>query len=173
MQLEAVIALCRSFESEGLRFWIDGGWGVDALLAMQTRPHSDLDLAVHFGDMPLFAQLLESLSYQRAVGPELPDWNWVFCHQSEGMVDLHGFVLNDDGDGILGEPKDNSAYPAGAFTGVGTLGDMTVRCIAAPVVLLFRNGFEPRDVDRHDVAALCSHFDLKRPSRYLPQLSNS
>ena len=30
----------------GLRVWVDGGWGVDALLGEQTRAHGDLDLAV-------------------------------------------------------------------------------------------------------------------------------
>ncbi len=61
MQLETVTALCRAFETAGLAFWIDGGWGVDALLGRQTRPHSDLDLAVHLADEPLFEHLLLSL----------------------------------------------------------------------------------------------------------------
>lgn len=26
--------------------WIDGGWGVDALLGHQTREHGDLDLVI-------------------------------------------------------------------------------------------------------------------------------
>ena len=26
--------------------WVDGGWGVDALLGKQTRPHKDLDIAI-------------------------------------------------------------------------------------------------------------------------------
>ncbi len=169
MQLGTVTALCRAFETAGLAFWIDGGWGVDALLGRQTRSHSDLDLAVHLADEPLFEHLLLSLGYKRVNGPQYPAWNWVFHRQSDGSVDLHGFVLNDDGEGILGEPAENSIYPAGSLDGVGRLGDVPVRCIAAPFVLRFRNGFEPRDVDHHDVAALCAHFDLKRPSRFLPQ----
>jgi len=32
--------------SEGVEVWLDGGWGVDALVGEQTRVHKDLDLIV-------------------------------------------------------------------------------------------------------------------------------
>lgn len=166
MQIETVLALCRKFEAANLAFWIDGGWGVDALLEEQTRSHSDLDLAIRLADMSRFEQVLIPLGYQRIIQPGAPTWNWVFRHQTDGAVDLHGFVLNANGDGILGEPIENSMYPVGALDGVGKLGAMPVRCIAAPFVLMFRNSFEPRAVDHHDVAALCSRFGLKHPSRF-------
>jgi len=40
------------FDTLGIRVWIDGGWGVDALLAEQTRPHEDLDIVIPEGDVP-------------------------------------------------------------------------------------------------------------------------
>lgn len=168
MQLATVTALCRAFEAAGLDYWIDGGWGVDALLGRQTRPHSDLDLAVHFADLKCFQHTLTALGYQPIVQPDGRDWNPVFLHPIDGSVDLHGFVLNDVGEGVLGAPSENSSYPAGALNGIGTLDTLQVRCIAAPFVLAFRNGFEPRAVDHHDVAALCAHFGLMRPSRFQP-----
>ena len=36
-----------------------GGWGVDALLHRETRPHKDLDLLVALGDLPTLWKLLE------------------------------------------------------------------------------------------------------------------
>jgi lincosamide nucleotidyltransferase A/C/D/E len=30
----------------GLVVWLDGGWGVDALLGYRSRPHQDLDLVI-------------------------------------------------------------------------------------------------------------------------------
>ena len=30
--------------------WLDGGWGVDALLEKQTRPHKDIDVIVRVDD---------------------------------------------------------------------------------------------------------------------------
>lgn len=167
MQLSTVINLCRAFERAGLAFWVDGGWGVDALLGEQTRPHSDLDLAVHFADISRFERALEPLGYRRLDRPEDRVWNPVLEHTTDGSVDLHGFVRDADGNGVLGDPSENAMYPAGALGGVGRLGDVAVQCIAAPFVLQFRNGFEPRAVDYHDVAALCARFGLARPSRFL------
>lgn len=166
MHLATVIALCHAFDAVGLEYWIDGGWGVDALLGRQTRAHSDLDLAVHFADLPHFHQTLTTIGFERVQQPQGRVWNPVFHHPIDGSIDLHGFVLNDVGEGVLGSPSENASYPSGALDGHGHLGPLQVRCIAAPFVLLFRNGFEPRDVDHHDVAALCTHFDLKRPSRF-------
>ncbi len=166
MLLKVVIVLCRAFEAADLPFWVDGGWGVDALIGKQTRPHSDLDLAIHLGDLPRFEKLLGSLGYHPNKDDGARAWNPVFTHRSKGSVDLHGFVLNADGVGILGEPSENSAYPAGSLSGVGELDGLQVRCITAPFVLMFRNGFEPRQIDYQDVARLCDCLGLERPSRF-------
>lgn len=166
MQLEPVITLCRSFEDANLSFWVDGGWGIDALLGEQTRPHSDLDLAVQLDDLPAFERTLELQGFARVDRHGDPYWNWVLRRTCGRSVDLHGFVLDQQGNGILGDPANGEMYPAGAFNGNGTLGDIKVQCIAAQFVLDFRNGFDPRAVDHHDVAALCHRFDLALPSRF-------
>ena len=166
MELESLVSLCHCFREAGLAFWVDGGWGVDALIGRQTRPHSDLDLAVSLNDLPLFRQTLTARGLQRADRVGDPEWNWVFRHPNGESVDLHGFVLDRFGNGVLGDPVEKAMYPAGAFQGHGVLGDISVRCIAAPFVLAFRNSFDPRGVDRHDVAILCATFSLPLPSRY-------
>jgi lincosamide nucleotidyltransferase A/C/D/E len=160
MELEHLVYLCRSFEGEDLAFWIDGGWGVDALLGEQTRPHSDLDLAVKFDDLPAFQCVLQTHAYSRIYRAGDGGWNWVFQDSTGRSVDLHGFVLDGQGNGILGNPAEGMMYPAGALDGVGVLGGIEVRCVAAPFVLQFRNGFAPRPVDYNDVAALCARFGL-------------
>ena len=40
-----VLKLCRDLHAHSIEIWIDGGWGVDALLGTQTRPHSDVDIS--------------------------------------------------------------------------------------------------------------------------------
>src|SRR5262249_2802479 len=55
-----VVAAVRRLENAGIDYWIEGGWGVDALLSEQTRPHDDLDLGVRMEDIdricPTFAE---------------------------------------------------------------------------------------------------------------------
>jgi len=40
------VELYQMFEENGVEIWVDGGWGVDALLEDQTREHTDLDIAI-------------------------------------------------------------------------------------------------------------------------------
>ena len=54
------VALCRLLEQHRIRFWVMGGWGVDALLHRETRPHKDLDILVVRGDLPLLWKLLNA-----------------------------------------------------------------------------------------------------------------
>jgi aminoglycoside-2''-adenylyltransferase len=43
---EDVIEVLETLDRRGIHVWIDGGWGVDALIGKQTREHLDLELAV-------------------------------------------------------------------------------------------------------------------------------
>lgn len=51
MSAEDAIELYNLFRSHGITVWIDGGWGVDALLGRQTRHHEDLDIALRHSDV--------------------------------------------------------------------------------------------------------------------------
>ena len=44
MTADAVLEVIATLEEASVRVWLDGGWGVDALLGEQTRNHADLDL---------------------------------------------------------------------------------------------------------------------------------
>ena len=46
MKSKEVLNLYNYFESIGINIWLDGGWGVDALLEEQTRPHEDVDIVI-------------------------------------------------------------------------------------------------------------------------------
>src|SRR6476619_4123132 len=51
MEAETVVALYTLLLEHGVQIWIDGGWGIDALLRQQTRPHKDLDALVQLDDL--------------------------------------------------------------------------------------------------------------------------
>lgn len=166
MELWRVVDLCLSFEKAGLAFWVDGGWGVDALLCEETRNHSDLDLAVDLTNLAFFDRVLRQKGYVREDRIDDPNWNWVFRGPATASVDLHGFTWDEHGNAILGDPACGNMYPAGALEGIGMIGGIKVQCVAAPFVLRFRNGFEPRTIDRLDVAALCNKFGLPAPDQF-------
>jgi Aminoglycoside-2''-adenylyltransferase len=50
-KLADVLAVLDLAEESGVRLWVDGGWGADALLGEQTRKHGDLDVPVEPGTL--------------------------------------------------------------------------------------------------------------------------
>ncbi len=59
-----VIDFYTTLENLGIEMWVDGGWGVDALLGEQTRPHKDLDIAIQQKDVSKLRELLEVRGYK-------------------------------------------------------------------------------------------------------------
>ena len=41
MNADAVVEVLAALENASVQVWLDGGWGVDALLGEQTRGHTD------------------------------------------------------------------------------------------------------------------------------------
>ncbi len=64
-----VVEVLELLEGAGIEAWVDGGWGVDALLGEQTREHGDLDLTVPVGSVPAGRALLEAAGFAT-----LRDW---------------------------------------------------------------------------------------------------
>src|SRR5438874_707818 len=59
---------------EGVQVWVDGGWGVDALLERQTRPHKDFDAIASFDDLPVLAAVLADRAFALKVIWEENRW---------------------------------------------------------------------------------------------------
>ena len=64
MSGEDAVGLLRLFEQNKIEVYVDGGWGVDALLGEQTRQHNDLDLAVAHRDVGRLRKLLRDEGYE-------------------------------------------------------------------------------------------------------------
>jgi len=56
---ENVVDLIKRAAHTNVGIWIAGGWGVDALIGHQTRPHNDFDLFVHKKDKIAITGMLE------------------------------------------------------------------------------------------------------------------
>jgi hypothetical protein len=53
--LDNVLFVLRLADRARARLWIDGGWGVDALLGSQTREHGDLDVVIEVRHLSPFS----------------------------------------------------------------------------------------------------------------------
>jgi lincosamide nucleotidyltransferase A/C/D/E len=161
-----VLDVLDRFDAAGVDWWIDGGWGVDALLGEATRPHDDLDLIVRREAVDQAAALLPELARAE---PEWQPARFVLRDASGRQVDLHPVRFDEDGDGWQ-ELVDGSfdLYPAAGLRGSGRLGPRTVRCIT-PELQLAHHQYAtggPDDIDWDDVRVLCERFGLPVPSIY-------
>src|ERR1700753_566989 len=97
MSEDAVIELIQLFEQNGLEIFIDGGWGVDALLGEQTRAHGDLDIALQHRDVPKLRELLEARGYKDVPRDDTRDCNFVMGDDKGHEIDFHSYTFDDHG----------------------------------------------------------------------------
>jgi lincosamide nucleotidyltransferase A/C/D/E len=158
-----VLLVLDTLESAGVGVWVDGGWGVDALLERQTRAHDDLDLAASRKDLPRCQVALASLGYAHATyeEPGLPA-RLVLRGPAGREVDFHPLVFDSEGNGLqeLGDGEWGT-YPAAGLRGRGRIGGREVRCITPELQLAFHSAYEPAEKDRLDVALLAQRFGLE------------
>lgn len=154
MQLSEVGSILAGLRAAGCRVWVGGGWGVDALVGQQTRPHRDLDLAVDAGDEGRAILVLERRGYHVET-----DWRPVrveLVHEGVGWVDLHPVVFDRSGHGRQADlDGGHFDYPAAAFV-VGTLAGVDAPCLSREQQVIFHSGYEPRAQDLHDLHLLGS-----------------
>jgi lincosamide nucleotidyltransferase A/C/D/E len=165
-----VIEVTGRLEEAGLNFWLDGGWGVDALLGEQTRDHSDLDIVVELLRIDKVIATLATLGL--AINLDDRPTRLVVADARDRRIDLHPITLDAEGTATqagAGPNGGDAIYPAAGLTGEGSVGSRRVTCLTADLQLMHHRGYEPKENDRLDVLALCERFSLPLPPRYADQ----
>ena len=167
-----VLAFYRAISEMGVEVWVDGGWGVDALLGEQTRAHKDLDIAIQQKDVPYLRESLRARGYKEVKLAEARPWNFVLSDENGREIDVHVIVLDDRGNGVYGPPEKGEMYPAASLIGTGIIDSQLVRCISAEWAVKFHSGYELKEKDFRDVSALCRKFGIGLPAIYERFLEN-
>ncbi len=165
MHAQDVIDIVPRLDAAGIPVWLDGGWGIDALVGEQTRPHDDLDvvIAVH-----------QARDVQDVLGPygfvlvedELPT-RFVLRDETDRRIDFHTVTFDADGGGMQ-QLQDGTSfrYPPQGFHGRGRIHSRTFCCLTAEVQMLCHIGYVPDANDEHDVHLLHTRFGLDLPPSY-------
>jgi lincosamide nucleotidyltransferase A/C/D/E len=162
MTQAALLPLLQLFRDAGIGFWLDGGWGVDALLGHQTRKHGDVDMIIADADFAAAQQLLSARGF--AVQP----WNTFVMEDGATLqVNFHVVTFDEAGNGLwYAEPGVQVRYPAYGFAGTGTIGGMPVRCLTPEAQIPAHRCPEgPREKDLLDLGRLAECFNLEIPPR--------
>jgi lincosamide nucleotidyltransferase A/C/D/E len=181
MLAETVVMLYTLLQKHGVQIWIDGGWGIDALLQQQTRPHKDLDALVQFDDLATMADLLAERgftvkqiwpenhwvsheSHLRLVGRETPRGNevataFVLRNDTGHELDFHVLKFNERGYGIAAW-NSNLTFPPDALEGRGVIVDTPVRCLSAQMQMTTHTGYALQAKDLQDLRYLHECFGI-------------
>jgi lincosamide nucleotidyltransferase A/C/D/E len=161
-----VINFYTELDNLGIEIWIDGGWGVDALLGEQTRSHADLDIVIQQKDMKMARELLEEQGYNNVERDDTSPWNFVLGDNKGHEIDFHIIVFDDKGNGIYGPIEKGSMYPVGSLFGTGKINGHPIRCISPEYMVKFHTGYKLHEKDFKDVSALCQKFGIDYPEEY-------
>ena len=156
---EQALALLDGLAVAGVDAAVDGGWGIDALLGAQTRPHDDLDLVIDVADLPAVRRSLADAGF--ALERDLLPTALALRHPDGRGVDLHPVepVAGGGGDQVL---EDGTRWRYGPHS-TGRIAGREVPCVSAETQLAAHLDYEPDADDRADVAALCARFGLQLP----------
>jgi lincosamide nucleotidyltransferase A/C/D/E len=166
MNAKDVIALYLELESLGIAVWLNGGWGVDALLGKQTRPHADVDIFIREKDVAHARAFLLSKGYKEIKLEIARLFNFVYGDAAGREIDVHAFNYNGQDSFTYGTGDSAEVFPATVLDGIGKIGGQTVKCISPEWAVKWHTGYKLRESDVKDVAALCRHFGIKIPEEF-------
>ena len=150
-------------EASGIQYWLDGGWGVDVLVGKQTREHRDVDINFDARCTDVLLDALVSRGYEIVT-----DWRPVrieLYHPELSYVDIHPFVINDDGTAKQADLEGGWYEFEADYFGSAVFEGRTIPCISAKGQKVFHTGYELREVDKHDIRNIDHLLAVQASSR--------
>jgi lincosamide nucleotidyltransferase A/C/D/E len=141
IRAEDAISIYQSLSANSIQVWLVGGWGIDALLQEQTRPHKNLDILIFVDDVVCMRDLLGRAGYglkelwsenSWVVDSHGTDIPTAFVLQdSEGReIDAHAMHLDDRGNGVPTWADEGLVFKREDLAGEGVIAGFAVRCIS-------------------------------------------
>ena len=160
-----VVNFYTELDNLGIKIWLDGGWGVDALLGEQTRSHADLDIVIQQKDVKKARGLLEGQGYKNVERDDTRPWNFVLGDANGHEIDFHVIVFDNKGNGIYGSIE--NGWPVGSLAGTGNINGHPIRCVSPEYMFKSHTGYKLHEKDLKDVSALCRKFGIDYPEEYI------
>lgn len=148
------------FDELGITVWIDGGWGVDALLGECTREHQDLDIMISWEGSARLTAALYQHGFVDIYTDDRKDRNFVMGHRLHGRIDFHVIELTEDG-AIYGAGDIDWKIAESELNAVGLIGGRKVRCLSVDYQVRSHAGYTLQDTDYADLRALQKRFGTK------------
>ena len=93
-----VCEILEMLSEASVKVFLDGGWGVDALIGRETRTHNDIDLFVEKKDYCITISVITGKGYREVImdyttdssaffGVRLRIWRFLCCPPALQMID--------------------------------------------------------------------------------------
>jgi len=172
---EDAIYIYQRLLENNIRVWLVGGWGIDALLGEQTRPHKDLDVIMLVDDVGRLCELLshdgykfgylweENLSTVDVRGFETA--TAFVLQDAEGReLDAHAMRFDDEGNGIPAWDAEGRILKRADLAGEGNIAGVSVPCFTAEMQMACHTGYELPDKQAPDLERLHEKFGVAYPA---------
>jgi hypothetical protein len=181
-ELHAVASFMWNFPG---RWWLGGGWSIDAWLGRQTREHEDIEICVFRSDLPaVYAycpdwQYLTPIDNDWAPIPagtllEVPQFMLQLQQTPETVITTPGmpptfeFLLNDIQDGKWIQPDEPEVrFPFDKLYAMTPLG---IPAVTPELVLLHKAWTVERAKDDHDFQQFYRHLNAEQRSWLIKHL---
>jgi lincosamide nucleotidyltransferase A/C/D/E len=176
VRAEEVISLYKRLSNHGIRVWLTGGWGIDALLGEQTRPHKDLDVIMLPDDVLRMCALLSRAGFTLkelwsenlwAVDSHENKIATAFVLHDRGgrELDVHAMRLDDCGDGLPAwEVPEGFLIKSQDLAGEGVVAGFPVCCITPEEQMLLHTGYQLPEQQLLDLERLHKKFGIEYPA---------
>jgi len=165
VKAKEVLDILDILEKVGIDVWLDGGWGVDALLKKQTRFHKDVDVIVSVNDVNRVKAIFGEKGFKLVKGGILT--SFTLRDKSGKEIDVHAVRFDKKGNGVYQMKNGKDwIYPAEGFTGKGKVGNREVKCLTAKTQILCHAGYKLAKKDYDEMKALHEQFRVDYPEEY-------
>ena len=172
VRAEDAISIYQRLLDNSIQVWLSGGWGIDALLGEQTRPHKDLDVIMLLDDVVRMRGLLGGGGYDLkelwsenrwAVDAQGVETATAFVlHDSEGReLDAHAMYLDDQGNGVPVWEAEGFVFSKQDLAGEGRIAGVAVWCLSPEAQVLCHTGYELPDKQVCDLELLRDKFGVE------------
>jgi len=169
-----VIYLYQRLAARGIPVWLTGGWGIDALLGKQTRPHKDIDLFVSLDDVISLRTFLAQDGYELKELWSENRWDvdstgaetataFVLQDAQGREVDVHAVHFDERGGVIPMWEAEGFAIRQEDLAGKGRIAGFAVQCLTPEMQVYCHTGYTLPEPQLLDLERLRARFGVALP----------